>query len=380
MGHHRQNDPHDPRRAFPGFEGMELSALRRYVAGESPADERRQVERWAAGSPGRREYLDAMGRLYGRVAPGARAEAADAWRALLVRMEPPVAERTPPYRAPLETPVVEVDVGHRRRVHKVRVLRGGFGTRRSPWAAVASMAATILLAAAGVRAMGGASAPAVPPPPTMRSIATSRGQRAQIQLDDGTQVVLGVDSRLRFASDFGAGARDVYLDGTAYFHVAHDDRKPFTVHTANAVTRDVGTRFVVRAYPGDGGTTVVVTEGSVALKARDTAARPAVLTRDERGVLAPGESSAAVSPVDPARYTAWMRGRLVFRDTPLREVARELQRWYDVDVELGDPTLAAVPFSASFAVETVREAIATVTTVLPLRAVRRGSVVTLFRR
>ncbi|MDE3214822.1 MAG: FecR domain-containing protein [Gemmatimonadota bacterium] len=381
MGRHRRHDERDPRRRFPGLEGMELTALRRYVTGESARDERRRIEQWATASPERREYLAAMRRLCARAAPGERAEADGAWRSLLGRMEPPEAGQAPAPATVWEPPVVEVNVGSQRRARGVRVLHGGFSRPHSPWAAMASLAATILLAAAGVRVLGGAKAPTVAAPTMMRSIATSRGQRAQIQLDDGTQVVLGVDSRLRFASDFGAEARNVYLDGTAYFHVAHDDRKPFTVHTANAVTRDVGTRFVVRAYPADGSTAVVVTEGSVALEAPDTAtARAAVLTRDELGVLADGQSRATVSAVDPARYTAWMRGRLVFRDTPLGDVVRELGRWYDVDVELGDPSLAAVPFSASFAVETVREAIATITTVLPLRAARRGPVVTLFRR
>ena len=359
---------------------MELPALRRYVAGESPEGERRAVERWAAGSAERRRYLDAMRRLYRRAAPGTREAAAAAWREVLNRMEPPVAAAGTD-QPEWDEPAVEVDVGQRRRRYKARVLRGGFDRRRAPWAALVSVAATIALAATGVHALRGGARPAAPPARTMRTIATSRGQRAQIQLDDGTQVVLGVASRLRFASDFGIGTREVYLDGTAYFHVVHDDAKPFAVHTANAVTRDVGTRFVVRAYPGGQGTAVVVTEGSVALEAPDAgAAHAAVLTRDQLGVLADGQSSARVSAVDPSRYTAWMRNRLVFHDTPLAAVARELQRWYDVDVRLGDPTLADVPLSASFAVETIREAITTITTVLPLRAVRRGQVITLFRR
>lgn len=214
----------------------------------------------------------------------------------------------------------------------------------------------------------------------MRVVATSRGQRAQIQLDDGTQVILGVDSRIRIGRDFGVKTRDVYLDGAAYFHVAHADATPFEVHTANAVTRDVGTRFVVRAYPEDNRTAVVVTEGSVALQSTNGAERPTLLTRDDLGVLIAGQSAASVSVVDPARYTAWMRGQLVFRDTPLQGVVRELDRWYDADVELGDSSLVNVPLSASFEVESLAEAIATITTVLPLRAERRGRVVRLYRR
>jgi ferric-dicitrate binding protein FerR (iron transport regulator) len=215
----------------------------------------------------------------------------------------------------------------------------------------------------------------------MRRVATTRGQRAEISLDDGTRVVLGVDSRLEFPSDFETGRRDVYLNGTAYFHVMHNAAKPFTVHTANAVTRDVGTQFVVRAYPGDRQTEVVVSDGSVAMGPRhESPDAETVLTRDERGVVTTGAPGITVSRVDPAEYTGWMRGQLMFADTPLSEVVRELGRWYDTDVTIGDASLERLPFSASFTAESFREVVRTLTTVLPVRAVRRGIGVVLYRR
>jgi ferric-dicitrate binding protein FerR (iron transport regulator) len=245
-----------------------------------------------------------------------------------------------------------------------------------------AVAATLAIAAAGLRMVEVSpdAGPAVAPP-TMRRVTTTRGQRAEIGLDDGTRVVLGVDSRLEFPSDFGATRRDVYLDGTAYFHVVHDPQRPFAVHTVNAVTRDVGTQFVVRAYPGDLRTEVVVTEGSVAIGAPQSAGEhDTVLTRDERGVLTTGKAGVTVSAVDPAAYTAWMQGELVFRDAPLTAVLRELRRWYETDVELGDASLAALPMSAAFTAESFREAMATLTTVLPVRAVREGKKVVLYRK
>jgi transmembrane sensor len=376
----RTTQGQDPRDTFPGFQGVGLPVLQRYVTSRSSEAERRLVEAWAATAAERRRYLDALRRLYSRAEPCELEGAERAWGEVMARMERPAADDAPPFRPPWEEPAVRVDVGRQRRAPKARVLHGAFAGRRSPWALTVSAAATIILAAAGLHAVGTANTPA-PASNPMRVIATGRGQRAEIQLDDGTHVMLGVESRLRLAPDFGTRTRQVYLDGTAYFHVAHNAAMPFEVHTANAVTRDIGTQFVVQAYPGDGGTAVVVTEGEVALRRLGVQReRVALLTRDERGVLADGRDSASVSVVDPARYTAWMRGRLVFRDAPLAAVARELGRWYDVDVELGDSTLATVPFSASFAAESLRETIATITTVLPLRAVRRGSVVTLFRR
>ncbi|MHB1861459.1 MAG: FecR family protein [Gemmatimonadaceae bacterium] len=375
-----KDDRDEPLNRFPAFRGMELSALRRYLVGESSAAEQRRVEVWAEQSAERRRYLDSLRRLYHRAPLRQAAEAVAAWQRILRQLEPPSDEVSPRFRAPWDEQAVRV---HVRSPRRARVLLGAFHRERSPWTVLVAGAATTLLLAVGVHLSGvrvtQATAAAMTSP--MRTVTTTRGQRAEIRLDDGTRVVLGVDSRIVLASDFGLNSRNVYLDGTAYFEVVHDRLRPFVVHTVNAVARDVGTKFVVRAYPGDRSTQVVVTQGSVALGAPGAApAREAVLMRDQLGLLAAGQSRPAVRAVDPSRYTAWMHGDLVFRDTPLAVVARELQRWYNIDVRIGDASLARVPFSASFDAESFREALSTITTVLPLRAVRKGSVVTLYRR
>ena len=365
--------------SFPGYQGMELAAIHQYLLGRCSDAEGRRIEAWAAESSERRRYLEALRELHHRAPDAGRAERATAWGKIAARLERPTTSERQAFRAAWEAPPVRVDLQHRRRP---RVLAGAFAPRRGAWTMPLAVAALLAVAAAGLRMVNDSLAQgAVAAPETMRRVTTTRGQRAEINLDDGTRVVLGVDSRLEFPSDFGATRRDVYLAGTAYFHVVHDPQRPFAVHTANAVTRDVGTQFVVRAYPGDRRTEVVVTEGSVAIGPRqDDGARPAVLTHDERGVLTTGNAAVAVSAVDPAAYTAWMQGKLVFRDAPLAAVLRELRRWYATDVELGDASLASLPFSAAFTAESFREAMATVTTVLPVRAVREGMKVVLYRK
>ena len=368
-----------PLAGFPSYQGMEASVLRRYVRGLSPDDERRRVMAWAGEAADRCRYLDAMRELHLRAPEGGLEGRELAWARIAARLERPTGRRETPYAAPWDGPAIRVSA---RRRGSPRILVGAFAPRAGRWAIPLTACAMLLLAAAGVRMVDLAGNP-VPAGTvtTMRRVTTTRGQRAEIRLDDGTQVTLGVASRLEFPSDFGTSARDVYLDGTADFRVVHDTTKPFTVHTANAVTRDVGTRFVVRAYPTDGSTEVVVSDGSVAFGAPDAAiAHDAVLVKNQMGLLAAGTSTVSVRHVDPSAYTAWMQGQLVFRDAPLSAVVRELGRWYTTPVKLGDSSLRTMPFSASFGAESLREAVATLTTVLPLRAVRRGNVVVLYRK
>jgi Fe2+-dicitrate sensor, membrane component len=207
----------------------------------------------------------------------------------------------------------------------------------------------------------------------MREYSTVRGQRTAILLADGTRAVLSVESRLRVPATYGNRSRDVYLDGEGFFEVIHDSKMPFRVHTARALAEDLGTAFVVRAYPEDSTTTVVVTEGKVALRASDEGAdRGAELTRGQLGQLDPSGVVNIVQHVDVERYLAWRQARLVFKRTPLAQVARELERWYDIDITLADSSLASVPVTGVFVSQPADRILRNVARSLDVKYTRQG--------
>jgi ferric-dicitrate binding protein FerR (iron transport regulator) len=208
-----------------------------------------------------------------------------------------------------------------------------------------------------------------------REYATERGQLMRVRLPDGTSVTLGAASRLHYV---GEGAtREVALEGEAVFNVVHDARHPFVVRAGGAVARDIGTTFGVRAYPGDSGARVVVAEGSVSLRAAGRAATAArVLEPGELGRVERG-GTPEVTRVNAARYLSWADGRLEFDDVPLREVAAQLSRWYDVDVLLADSALGARRFTGSFQGESVDQVLAALAPPLHARYERRGRTVVL---
>ncbi len=107
-----------------------------------------------------------------------------------------------------------------------------------------------------------------------REVVTARGQRATVELRDGSQVTLGADSRLTIPADFGGTTRTVTLDGEAYFVVTPDARRPFDVRSGFAVTRVLGTRFGVLGRSDRDAVEVIVASGKVALRRMaDTASR-----------------------------------------------------------------------------------------------------------
>lgn len=245
--------------------------------------------------------------------------------------------------------------------------------RRRPFpVTLVAAAAVLVLAVLADRAVTRNS----PTHGAVREVATATGQRATIDLADGSRVILGPRSHISMPEHFGDGPRDVTLDGEAYFEVHHDSTHPFRVHAAGGVAEDIGTRFVVRAYTGESTLRVVVAEGRVSVARGGGAPVPLgggqLASLDAAGI-------ASVRAVDTAAYVAFSDGRLVFDGTPLGEVVGELGRWYDLDVRLAAPAFADQHISASFTGLAEDDVLGAVAAAAGLKYTRRGRTVTFSR-
>lgn len=221
-------------------------------------------------------------------------------------------------------------------------------------------------------------------PPPMAELATVPGQRADLLLPDGSRVILGMASRLRYPVRYAGNARDLYLDGEAYFQVVPDSAKPFRVHTRLGVTEDLSTAFNVRAY-GGGQLSVVVAEGAVVLRSdQGTADEPRsdslILGAADLGRVGLDGKLSLRRGVNVDSYLAWREDRLVFRKTPLAEVLESLRAWDGIEVELGDPTLTdslTATFRKGESSERVLEVMAVS---LAIRYEHRGDLTLVYRR
>ncbi len=179
-----------------------------------------------------------------------------------------------------------------------------------------------------------------------KTYTTVRGQRLALKLPDGTAVVLGPESSLRQAADYGAQDRVVELTGEAVFAVMHDALHPFEVRARDVVTRDLGTRFLVRARTDTPGIEVAVAEGKVELRAARTGAL--MLAAGDLGRVAANGAATRRHGIALEPYFGWTEGRLVYDRVPLATVVAELGRWYNADIRLADPALGARLLTASF--------------------------------
>ncbi|MDD2700998.1 MAG: FecR family protein [Sideroxydans sp.] len=173
------------------------------------------------------------------------------------------------------------------------------------------------------------------------AVVTGIGEHRHVVLSDGTTVDLNTDSKIRVKMEEGR-RRITLLHGEAMFNIAKDPR-PLEVHASDGILRDIGTVFNVRS---DGGATrVAVLEGEVQVSLART--EPVHLRGGEQLDYRQGVVSAIV-PANAAEVTAWLNGRLIFRDTPLREVVDQINRYHSRPIELRDDRLAGLRVSGEF--------------------------------
>lgn len=171
-----------------------------------------------------------------------------------------------------------------------------------------------------------------------------------IELSDGSTVQLNAGSAIAF--DITNDGRQVQLlRGEAYFIVAPDPQRPFTVKAANGEVTALGTQFDVKLK--DGGADVVVTEHAVQVQtsASSSAFSPLDTLRLDEGHSVSYDSRNGIGPVsmvDPELAASWRSGRLVFEDQPLEHVVRDIARHLPGKVMIASSDLAERRITGTF--------------------------------
>lgn len=172
--------------------------------------------------------------------------------------------------------------------------------------------------------------------------ATGPGEILDITLSDGSNAVLGPNTRLQAAFLTNQRLLEV-ARGQAFFDVAHDARRPFVVSTAGRTIVALGTAFDVRSFRDD--LTVTLVHGRVAV-ARLGEAPEAVLDPGQQFRAAFGRTT--VTSVNAEAEISWRTGVFDFRDVPLSEAVARFNQGGDVRIIISDARLAELRVSGVF--------------------------------
>ncbi|MCC8197726.1 MAG: FecR domain-containing protein [Tannerellaceae bacterium] len=173
------------------------------------------------------------------------------------------------------------------------------------------------------------------------------GLQSSFVLPDGTAVLLNAGTTLSYPSAFIAKSREVIIEGEAFFEVAHDAAHPFIVKAENVRVQVLGTKFNVKAYKEEGNIEVTLEEGSVGVRL----AHQSDLIR-----ITPGEqicfSKVAQKfvrrEVNPELYMAWRERAFHFNNVTFDNIARQLERRFNVNVEIATEDLKKIRFTGDF--------------------------------
>lgn len=215
-------------------------------------------------------------------------------------------------------------------------------------------------------------------------ISTKNGSRTRIQLPDGSTVWLNAGSKLDYDKEFGNNIREVHLTGEGFFDVVKNPEKPFIIHASAVDIKVLGTQFNVKSYPGDKTTETSLIRGSVEVFVKN---------RGEKWVLRPNEKLVVENEIprintgtpvkaehqservrkeplvaikeltyfQPDQITpveaSWTRNQLSFKDEPFAEVAKKMERWYDVEFEFRTRSLEKLMMYGTFENETLEQAL-----------------------
>lgn len=311
----------------------------RYLQDNASEAEARELERWRSASEANEARFQ---------------EFADLWA--LTAVATPHVETTPPLVGELvrraEDHAVVALPSRGRRVPHPHV---------RPWVAVA---AAIAVLGTGLYAAGLFSRAESPQVASASFKAaeyhTGAVERATARLPDGTIVRLAPSSRLRLIER--AGMREVFLDGEAFFAVAHNPDVPFVVRTRAGDATVLGTRFDLRVT--DEVLRVVVVEGRVGVKVGED---EVAVDAGQMTLAAEGARPSVVDVTDAYALLEWMGQSLVFQTTTLESAFHEIERLYGAEIEVLDAEILDQTITAWFTDQPFEEVITVVCRVAQLK-------------
>jgi transmembrane sensor len=212
-------------------------------------------------------------------------------------------------------------------------------------------------------------------------ITTNKGSRKKIILPDGTQVWLNGSSKITFDNNMNSSpTRFVKLIGEAFFDVTKNKQRPFIIRTNKFSIKVLGTAFNVKAYPGDKKTEATLIRGMIELTINDSLQEKFILRPNEKFAMAsylnprinaitPDISAEhrklVIEDIKPVQIaskqyieeTSWVDNKLVFKNESLEELIPELERWYNVKIEITNDKVKHYHFTGVFENETLVQAL-----------------------
>jgi len=171
--------------------------------------------------------------------------------------------------------------------------------------------------------------------PAYSEIYTPKGEQVRVFFQDGSEAYLNSDTKIRYPKQFGLFNRKIFLEGEAFFKIATNKNRPFIVDINNSSIKVTETSFNVKAYKHDELLEVVLQEGKITF---NTPQQSYQMLPGQLAVYDKIKGLCTIKNVlNSSEASMWKDNYFVFRDTPLAEVLKAVNRRFDVDFNIRDP-------------------------------------------
>lgn len=212
----------------------------------------------------------------------------------------------------------------------------------------------------------------------VKEVVANKASKTKLVLPDGTIAWLNSGSKLTYGNWVNRSTREVVLIGEGYFDVAKNPEKPFIIHTSVLDVKVLGTRFNLKAYPDEATTETSLLHGSVEVVLHRQPGKVIRLVPNQKLVVKNAlaqlsakslPAQAVASEILPLKTvqiggapsllveTSWVSNKLVFVDEPFVDIARKMERWYDIHIEFNNQQAQDLRLTGSFENESLSQAL-----------------------
>ena len=176
-----------------------------------------------------------------------------------------------------------------------------------------------------------------------------KGQKRLVTMPDGSNIYLNGDSKIKYAQNFNAKKRIVYLEGEAFFDVQHLKNQPFIVYTGKASTTVLGTSFNINSYKSSKNLSITVQTGKVGVVVKNGKEKQVqFLYPNQQLNISKDDLVITKKNVDATEIDSWREYKMVFYDKPLSEIIEVIEREYDIDISLERESLKDIKLTTKF--------------------------------
>ncbi|MBO9632350.1 MAG: FecR family protein [Chitinophagaceae bacterium] len=169
----------------------------------------------------------------------------------------------------------------------------------------------------------------------MNTMTTPNGGQYNLVLPDGSRIWLNAASSITYPAAFTGNERQIKVSGEVYMEIAKDKSRPFLVDVdGRSVVQVLGTSFNINSYANEGRIKTTLIQGSVKVNNSRGTGHGVMLQSGQQAVITGNSEDIRVQPANIEYVLAWKNGFINFESMNFQEIIRQIERWYDIDIQL----------------------------------------------